>query len=87
MKSEDSPFMNQESSGDKKKSKNAKYVPKEDSSKVVAEDISMYNIEQLEKRKKDLRKQLERAVSELDFEKAAQLRDEILRVDERIRQY
>ncbi len=87
VKSEDSPFMNQESSGDKKKSKNAKYVPKEDSSKVVAEDISMYNIEQLEKRKKDLRKQLERAVSELDFEKAAQLRDEILRVDERIRQY
>lgn len=87
VKSEDSPFMNQESSGDKKKSKNAKYVPNEDSSKVVAEDISMYNIEQLEKRKKDLRKQLERAVSELDFEKAAQLRDEILRVDERIRQY
>ncbi len=87
VKSEDSPFMNQESSGDKKKSKNAKYAPKEDSSKVVAEDISMYNIEQLEKRKKDLRKQLERAVSELDFEKAAQLRDEILRVDERIRQY
>ena len=87
VKSEDSPFMNQESSGDKKKSKNAKYAPKEESSKVVAEDISMYNIEQLEKRKKDLRKQLERAVSELDFEKAAQLRDEILRVDERIRQY
>lgn len=86
VKSDEMPLMRKENLQDKK-TKGGKYSAKEEKLQEVAEDISMYNLEQLEKRKKNLRKQLDKAVAALDFELAAQLRDEIMRTDSRIREY
>jgi excinuclease UvrABC helicase subunit UvrB len=47
----------------------------------------MYNVEQLEKKKKAYRKEMEKAVKELDFEKAAEYRDAIVAIENRIREY
>ena len=43
--------------------------------------------EQLEKKKKQYRKEMDKAVKELDFEKAAQFRDAIIDIENRIREY
>jgi excinuclease UvrABC helicase subunit UvrB len=53
----------------------------------VAEDLTLYNVEQLEKMKKQYRKEMDKAVKELDFEKAAQFRDAIIDIENRIREY
>ena len=87
VKSEDSPLVNKNTEKEKKRQKHIKYIQREDIKSNVAEDISLYNLEQLEKIKKDFRKKLEKAVSDLDFEQAAHLRDEILKIDDRIRTY
>lgn len=87
VKSDEMLLINKETKGDNKAKKNAAYTSQNEKLHSVAEDISMYNLEQLQKRKKQLRRQLEAAVTNLDFELAAQLRDEILRTDDRIREY
>ena len=76
-------------SGDtgKQKNKQGQYAPKEKKLSVVAEDITLYNVEQLEKKKKTYRKEMEKAVKELDFEKAAEYRDAIVAIENRIREY
>lgn len=87
VKSDEMLLINKEAREDSKVAKKAVYAQKDEKLHKVAEDISMYNLEQLQKRKKQLRRQLETAVANLDFELAAQLRDEILRTDDRIREY
>ena len=75
-------------SGDSKHNKNGvQYVQKEKKLSVAAEDLAMYNVEQLEKKKKAYRKEMEKAVKELDFEKAAEFRDAIVAIENRIREY
>jgi len=63
------------------------YERKEKKLPMAAEDLTLYNVEQLEKKKKQLRKEMEKAVKELDFEKAAQFRDAIVAIENRIREY
>jgi excinuclease ABC subunit B len=66
------------------------YINKEDSLQQVAESDSIYkmlNKEELEVTQKTLRKQLEAAVKELDFQKAVTLRDQLKDVTEKIREY
>ncbi|MDY6326984.1 MAG: excinuclease ABC subunit UvrB [Bacteroidales bacterium] len=87
VKSDDSPLTGREAGAENSRQNGKKYRQAESQTAMVAEDLALYNIEQLEKLKKDLRKKLDKAVSDLDFELAASLRDEILRVDDRIRQY
>lgn len=87
VKSDDSPLTGREVGAENSRQNGKKYRQAESQAAMVAEDLALYNIEQLEKLKKDLRKKLDKAVSDLDFELAASLRDEILRVDDRIRQY
>ncbi|MDY6347064.1 MAG: excinuclease ABC subunit UvrB [Bacteroidales bacterium] len=87
VKSDDSPLTGREVGAENSRQNGKKYRQAESQTAMVAEDLALYNIEQLEKLKKDLRKKLDKAVSDLDFELAASLRDEILRVDDRIRQY
>ena len=75
-------------SGDSKQNKKGvQYVQKEKKMSVAAEDLAMYNVEQLEKKKKAYRKEMEKAVKELDFEKAAEYRDAIVAIENRIREY
>jgi excinuclease ABC subunit B len=75
-------------SGDNgKQQKVGKYVTKEKKLAAVAEDLTLYNVEQLEKMKKQYRKEMDKAVKELDFEKAAQFRDAIIDIENRIREY
>ena len=64
-----------------------KYEQKEKRLPTVAEDLTLYNVEQLEKKKKQLRKEMEKAVKELDFDKAAAYRDAIVDIENRIREY
>jgi excinuclease ABC subunit B len=75
-------------SGESKQNKRGvQYVQKEKKQSVAAEDLTMYNVEQLEKKKKQYRKEMEKAVKELDFEKAAEFRDAIAAIENRIREY
>jgi excinuclease UvrABC helicase subunit UvrB len=75
-------------SGDNdKQQKVGQYVTKEKKLAAVAEDLTLYNVEQLEKMKKQYRKEMDKAVKELDFEKAAQFRDAIIDIENRIREY
>ena len=69
------------------KGRAVQYVQKEKKLSAVAEDLSMYNVEQLEKKKKAYRKEMEKAVKELDFERAAEYRDAIVAIENRIREY
>ncbi|MBR4786575.1 MAG: excinuclease ABC subunit UvrB [Bacteroidales bacterium] len=50
-------------------------------------DIRLLNIEQLEQKKKKLRKEMEKAVKDLDFDTAILLRDQIKEIDQRINEY
>ena len=50
-------------------------------------DIHLLNIEQLEQKKKKLRKEMEKAVKDLDFDTAIILRDQIKEIDQRINEY
>jgi len=75
-------------SGDNsKQQKVGQYVTKEKKLAAVAEDLTLYNVEQLEKKKKQYRKEMDKAVKELDFDKAAQFRDAIMDIENRIREY
>jgi excinuclease ABC subunit B len=75
------------SSENGKQPKSVQYVAKEKKLAAVAEDLTLYNVEQLEKKKKQYRKEMDKAVKELDFEKAAQFRDAIIDIENRIREY
>ncbi len=57
------------------------------STKAAEEDIHLLNLEQLEQRRKKLRKEMDKAVKELDFDAAAYLRDRLIEVDRRIKDY
>ena len=74
---------------DGKFTKNVEYSPKEGYSQQAAEKElpKMMNKEQLQKRQKTLRKELEVAVKALDFMLAATLRDEIKEIDGLIGEY
>ena len=75
-------------SGDSaKQQKSGLYIAKEKKLAAVAEDFTLYNVEQLEKKKKQYRKEMDKAVKELDFEKAAQYRDAIVEIESRIQDY
>lgn len=63
------------------------YKAKESSVPVAAEDITMLNTEQLQNKKKKLRKEMEKAVKDLDFDTAIILRDKIHEIDERLKNY
>jgi len=87
VKSEEMLLTGMSADNGKLKGKQGQYVPKEKKLSVVAEDITLYNVEQLEKKKKTYRKEMEKAVKELDFEKAAEYRDAIVAIENRIREY
>ena len=58
------------------------------STPVAAEDeLRLMNVEELQKESKRLRKEMEKAIKELDFDKAILLRDRIKEVEERIKNY
>lgn len=50
-------------------------------------DIHLLNLDQLKERMKKLRKEMDKAVKELDFDTATALRDEILAINDRIKNY
>ena len=54
---------------------------------AAEEDIHLLNVEELQKESKRLRKEMEKAVKALDFDKAIILRDRIKEVEERIKNY
>jgi len=74
VKSDEMLLTGMSSDNGKQKKQGVQYVQKEKKMSAVAEDLSMYNMEQLEKKKKLYRKEMEKAVKELDFEKAAEYR-------------
>lgn len=57
------------------------------SPKAAEKDIAMLNVEQLKDRMKQLRKEMDQAVKELDFDKATKLRDELFALNQRIKNY
>lgn len=64
------------------------YQPKEEKVTEVADDnIVMLNTEQLQNKKKQLRKKLEKAVADLDFDAAIIIRDQIKEIEERLKEY
>lgn len=67
--------------------KHRQYATKETSAPIAAEDITMLNTEQLQNKKKKLRKEMEKAVKDLDFDAAIVLRDQIHEIDERLKNY
>ncbi len=72
-------------SGDKK-AREYKFV--EAPRALAAEpDIRLLNVEQLEQKKKKLRKEMDKAVKDLDFDTAILLRDQIKEIDQRINEY
>ena len=72
-------------SGDKKA---REYKAVEAPKLLAAEpDIHLLNIEQLEQKKKKLRKEMDKAVKDLDFDTAIILRDQIKEIDQRINEY
>ena len=87
VKSDEMLLTGMSSDNGKQKKQGVQYVQKEKKMSAVAEDLSMYNMEQLEKKKKLYRKEMEKAVKELDFEKAAEYRDAIVAIENRIREY
>ena len=87
VKSDEMLLTGMSSDNGKQKKQGVQYVQKEKKMSAVAEDLSMYNMEQLEKKKKSYRKEMEKAVKELDFEKAAEYRDAIVAIENRIREY
>ena len=87
VKSEEMLLTGMSSDNGKQNKKGVQYVQKEKKQSVAAEDLAMYNMEQLEKKKKQYRKEMEKAVKELDFEKAAEYRDAIVAIENRIREY
>ena len=50
-------------------------------------DVRLLNLEQLKARQKTLRKAMDKAVKALDFDAAASLRDELLEIEQRIKNY
>ncbi len=50
-------------------------------------DVRLLNLEQLKARQKTLRKAMDKAVKALDFDAAASLRDELLEIERRIKNY
>ena len=72
-------------SGDKKA---REYKSVEAPKLLAAEpDIRLLNVEQLEQKKKKLRKEMDKAVKDLDFDTAILLRDQIKEIDQRINEY
>ena len=64
------------------------YEPKEQKTPVAAEpDIHLLNLEQLQKKKKNLRKEMEKAVKDLDFDRAIVIRDQLAEIETRIKEY
>ena len=60
----------------------------ETSAPVAAEDnIILLNQEQLKQKSKKLRKEMEKAVKALDFDAAAELRDRIKEIEQRLKEY
>lgn len=62
-------------------------LPSSGTSKAAEPDIKMLNVEQLKAQSKSMRKQLDKAIKDLDFEIAAQLRDKIVAIEKRIKEY
>ena len=54
---------------------------------AAEDDLHLMNVEELQKESKKLRKEMEKAVKALDFDKAILLRDRIKEVEERIKNY
>lgn len=68
--------------------KQQQYKKQEIKTPVAAEnDIHLLNTEQLQKKKKKLRQEMEKAAKILDFDKAILLRDQIKEIDERLKNY
>lgn len=64
------------------------YAMMEKPTPQAAEDnIMLLNVEQLKTRMKKLRKEMDKAVKDLDFDAATSLRDEILAIEQRIKNY
>ncbi len=64
------------------------YAMMEKPTPQAAEDnIMLLNVEQLKTRMKKLRKEMDKAVKDLDFDVATSLRDEILAIEQRIKNY
>ena len=51
------------------------------------DDIRLLNLEQLKLKSKQLRKEMEKAVKDLDFDRATELRDQVIRIEQRIKEY
>ena len=68
---------------DKKRYKNVQ--PTE--AMAAEDDIRLLNLEQLKLRSKMLRKEMDKAVKDLDFDRATELRDEVIRIEQRIKEY
>ena len=65
-----------------------KYQMVQQTESVAAEDdIRLLNLEQLKLKSKMLRKEMEKAVKDLDFDRATELRDQVIRVEQRIKEY
>lgn len=57
------------------------------SPRAAEDNIMLLNVEQLKTRMKKLRKEMDKAVKDLDFDAATSLRDEILAIEQRIKNY
>lgn len=63
-------------------------TPVKEKTHVAAEpEVRLLNLEQLKARQKMLRKEMDKAVKALDFDAAATLRDELLEIEQRIKNY
>ena len=63
-------------------------TPVKEKTHVAAEpEVRLLNLEQLKARQKMLRKEMDKAVKALDFDSAAALRDELLEIEQRIKNY
>ena len=56
-------------------------------SMAAEDDIRLLNLEQLKLKSKQLRKEMEKAVKDLDFDRATGLRDQVIRIEQRIKEY
>ncbi len=56
-------------------------------SMAAEDDIRLLNLEQLKLKSKMLRKEMEKAVKDLDFDRATELRDQVIRIEQRIKEY
>ena len=65
-----------------------KYKMVQQTESVAAEDdIRLLNLEQLKLKSKMLRKEMEKAVKDLDFDTATSLRYQVIRIEQRIKEY